>query len=411
MGLILAFLLFFRLANSYHMPANYNYDSDFGRDLLAMEKINQGKFTLVGPQFSLAGLRLSPYHFYFFAPFLLIGQGDYRFVLYANAGLFLIGFLILYFFVQKKKGILFALLTIGWFATSPELILAARSPGNAFSYLMPLIIYSFYLLFIPKLTIKKSLLLGLFAGVFINYHPISLFSTIIPFLIATYFYKDDLKSKLLNLTAFSMCLLATFIPVFIFDLKHQFIIAKSIFSARAGEFFSKNQGSFLQDFFAGKMAIHYYLPIFILLQAIFLVIIRNIRYSFILIIILIAINLSHFPKNLYQPARNLRDTEIKFNQFIKKGYLPKNNFNVVLVNNTYLSAVGYEYRFLLTKNGFKPDDEYSYSQSNYLLVISEKGPEAINSFKSWEMEQFGKKELVKKFQKDNLLVFLYKKIN
>lgn len=389
---ILFFIFFFRLTDSFRMPPMYNYDSDFGRDLLVMEKINQGKFTLVGPQFSFAGLRLSPYHFYLFAPFLLIG--DYRMVIYANALIFLAGLILVFILLSKKTNVLTAFLAVIWIATTSYIILSARSPGNAFSYLIFLLIYLFYIFNAKKLSLKISMILGFTAGIFINYHPMSTVSAVLPFVVLLYFYKDILKNKLLYAGIFTFSLLVSFMPVLLFDLKHQFVITKSVFSERAFEF--------------GGWAPHYSLPIFILFQVIFIIIIAKFRYTYLILSFLIFINLIYFPFKLYKPARNLNDTEKKFSQIITKMNLPKNHFNIILINDTYLSAVGYEYRYLLTKRGYQLDDEYSYRNSKYLLLIAENNKD-IESFKSWEMDEFGRKKIINKSQIDNMSVFLYAK--
>ena len=94
-------LFFFRIMTSNRMPVSYNYDADFGRDLLTMLRINKGKLTLIGPQLSLAGLHTAPYYFYFFAPFLRITNYNHNGVVYANAAMYLLGFLFLLLYVKK----------------------------------------------------------------------------------------------------------------------------------------------------------------------------------------------------------------------------------------------------------------------------------------------------------------------
>ena len=75
---IMFFIFFYNLFYSFRMEPNYNYDSDFGRDLLRMYEILNGKPTLIGPQLSVAGLHMAPYSYYIFAPFLFMGGYDYK---------------------------------------------------------------------------------------------------------------------------------------------------------------------------------------------------------------------------------------------------------------------------------------------------------------------------------------------
>ena len=97
-------IIFFKISSSHRMPPDYNYDSDFGRDLLRMYEILQGKFTLIGPQLNFAGLHMAPYYFYIFAPFLLMSNFDHRILFYVNGLFFLLGFLVLFLFFKKKWG-------------------------------------------------------------------------------------------------------------------------------------------------------------------------------------------------------------------------------------------------------------------------------------------------------------------
>jgi hypothetical protein len=87
--------------------------------------------------------------------------------------------------------------------------------------------------------------------------------------------------------------------------------------------------------------------------------------------------------------------------------LPKNSLNVVLLNNTHLSRVGYEYRFLLKKAGYSPLDEYSYKESKYLLVVDETGVARVNDSVSWEFEEFGQLRLERRHKVGQTVYYLY----
>lgn len=117
--LVSSTLFFFRVSSSFRMPPSYNYDSDLGRDLLRMYEILHGKITLIGPQLSFAGLHMAPYYFYIFAPFIFLAGFDHRILFYTNGLIFILGFLILFFFLRKRLGNNFAFLSVLWLITTP----------------------------------------------------------------------------------------------------------------------------------------------------------------------------------------------------------------------------------------------------------------------------------------------------
>ena len=83
--------------------------------------------------------------------------------------------------------------------------------------------------------------------------------------------------------------------------------------------------------------------------------------------------------------------------------------NVILLNQTHLSKVGYEYRFLLKKNKYDIDDEYSYVKSKRLLLVSEMGDIDWEKETSWEFEQFGDKTLINTYKITPFTYYLFKK--
>lgn len=458
-GLLILFL--FNISTSYHMPASYNYDSDFGRDLLRMTEIIHGKPTLIGPQLSFAGLHMAPYSFYIFAPFLLLGNFDHRMILYVNALFFVIGFIVLYTLIRKYWNQSYAILSILWLATSPFIILAARSPGNGFSYLILLYLLLFILFMFKKFSFIASGFLGFLSGVMVNFHPVNVLVSL-PIQLAKIVMMTDKSFTKLRLVVIILTgFIISFAPVLLFDLKHNFVITKYLFDPKQyANFFSQSttHTSFLQKvitlnqstfeflsltllglfavtailfffqkkkmytsifviatvnvvflFLLGQGAIHYFFPTFVLLQLLLLVLMAENKRRTIILLILVLLNLIVFPYRLYQPARNLFQVEQTFNQIIQSNTIPRESLNIVLINDTHLSKVGYEYRYLLEKNGYHVDDEYSYQSSQNLLLISEKGNIDWQKETSWELEQFGNKTLVKTEKKANTYFYFFKK--
>ncbi len=447
-------LYFFRVTTSYRMPPLYNYDADFGRDLLMMQKINQGELTLVGPQFNFSGLRLSPYHFYFFAPFLKIAK-DYRFVIFANCCFFIVGFIWLFFYLDKKMGKKNAFLAVIWLSTTPYLLLAARSPGNAFSYLILLVVYLFYLFFQTEFSLRKSLVLGFLSGIMINYHPVSTPVVLLSFIASLFLVKkNNFKEKILWLFFFFFSLGITFVPFLLFELRHNFVITKSVLAGgnhtfpglksiwsinsvsfsfiRTGflgllfflfllllRFFNKKYAvwflvcfiSFLTLVLYGQPVAHYLFPTIILMQISLIFFLSKSEHFRTVLLLFILVNLFFFPKSLYQKARNLAEIESNLKKAISKGIIPRKNLNVILLNQTHLSVVGYEYRYLLTKYGFFLDDEFSYNVSKFLLLVSEKGQVDWKKYSSWETKEFGEKKLRKQFCQESYCYFIFEKVS
>lgn len=454
--LFLFALFFFNITTAYRMPVSYNYDSDFGRDLLMMHRITQGKHILIGPQLSFAGLHLGPYPFYLFAPFLRIGNDAYQWVVAANAFLFLSGFILLFFFWNRELGIEYSALSLLWLVTTPYIILAARSAGNAFSYLIFLVWYLVILYSVQKFSSIIIILLGVLGGIIVHFHPISFFVTSFSFLGKITTVKNiHLKEKVIASFLFCLSFLSTFLPVILFEVRHNFVITKTAFDIhRYGEFFEKrnfslfsfNQSSqewlpvgilgliffmcillrnkktkdiyiwfsislliLLSLFLLGKWAPHYFFPSLLLMQLVTIFFVAKTRYRLFFLAILVAINIFFFPGKFYKKARNLRDVEKTFSHMLNEGNIPKENMNVLLINDTYLSIVGYEYRFLLEKNGYSVDDEFSYRNSRYILLISEKGEIDWEKKTSWELSEFGNKQLKEKYVIDNTVFYLFEK--
>lgn len=447
--LITSVIFFYKVATSFRMTPSYNYDSDFGRDLWMMERITQGKFTLVGPQFSFSGLRLAPYHFYLFAPFLAVFD-SYKAVVYVNAGLFVVAFMALFMLIRKQYGNLYTFLSVIWIATTPYIILSGRSPGNAFTYMTLLVLYLAYFFTARRIGYLAILVLGFMGGIIVNYHPISAVAVFAPFLTRKIFVNDQwLKRKILNSVYFLVSFTLTFLPVIVFDLKHGFVIVKSVFSPKAAEFVTGeyvksitslahlvdlNNQSFqwvpvtilgllliltvayiyarkteLRGWYVmsvvtafvflvlGKGAAHYFFPTILLLQLMIVFFLKPIAFDEkVPMILLVAVNIIFFPLKFYAPARSLESVERNFNSAIAKMEIPKKSLNTFLVNDTNLSAVGYEYRYLLTKNGYRVDDEYSYSLSSNLLMVLEKTGTDWTGNGAWELTQFASKKVVEK---------------
>lgn len=429
------------------MPPGYNYEADLGRDLMRMWEIIQGDFTLLGPQLNFAGLRLAPFHFYLFAPALAIFQGKVLGVLVANSLLFIVGLLVFYKLLEKHTGKLYAFCASVYLITSAYFLLAARTPGNAFSYLPALLILIGIVFWTRGLSYPKTLLIGVILSYSFHSHPVSFLVSMPLVLTMIYFEKSESVKKLLLL---AIIFGVSFLPLVVFEISHEWLILKGLWGSELnttplgnfnfpnfsemlalslwGEIFlvsllwilGKLRGkeifyavvgglNLLLYYLLRQSVIHYYFPVFLLTQLILIDLFRNERWRFIFIGLLVIFNLFSFPKRLYQNTANLTAKEKNFQEFLHKILLPKNSLNVVLLNETHLSRVAYEYRFLLKKAGYLPLDEYSYKQSNYLLVVDETGSSKPAEFVSWEFAEFGKRKLEKQRKIGKTVYYLYSK--
>ena len=464
--IILASCVFFflKVDSSFRMPPSYNYDSDFGRDLLRMYEILHGKLTLIGPQLSFAGLHMAPYSFYIFAPFLFIANLDHRVLFYVNGFIFLFGIISLFKYLKKKWGENYALLSVLWLLTTPYLILSARMPGNGFSYL-PLFALALLILFYKnKISNYHHFLIGFLEGVIINFHPVNLL-IMLPLHLGRIIFlsKESVKNKIRTGLVALTGMFVSFSPVALFELKHDFVITKSLLNpAYYLQYFGSGKvgsSSIIQTlnelhgatstlaplsifgllavnvllftkikkdrthilFFAIALfnvlflvllkqgAVHYFLPTLLILQLILLIQANEFRFKYAILAMLIGINILFFPVRLYQPARSLTQVETNFKQIAQSDFLQHGNLNVILINETHLSKVGYEYRYLLNKYGYSVDDEYSYNLSKYLLVVDEQSTvKDFKNEKSWEFDQFGDKLLVRSKKINGATFFLFK---
>ncbi len=456
----------------YKLPESFTYNSDLGRDSLAMWNILHGHITLLGPKTSFGGLYVGPYYFYLFAPFLLLFKFHPLGITIGNALLSISCLILFFYFLRKKTSLLFASLAILWLLLTPYMIYAGRVVTNASTYLIPLVLYMELLFF--YFPFKKNiwfLLFGLFAGIIANIHPASLLITV-PMTVAFIIYrKTGLNSRKILFTGIGFAV--AFLPLALFEATHHFVMIRNTFFDKSYTLFINNQNSvahlqtsknpflnilnintiisiwiyptliqllvaiiaitaifyknrklllttvfillnvLLYSFLFRFQAVDYYLfPLLILVQ-IGLVYFLSLTSDFMkntVITVAICFALFHFPKQFYtqsaRPYEKFRDQTI---QVLNKVNVPKSGFNIVLLSGTPLEILGYQYRYILMTLGYNADSIYTYASSQALLMISERGPIDWQHERSWEIDQFGKKQLVKQVVADDTIWYLFSK--
>lgn len=170
---------------------------------------------------------------------------------------------------------------------------------------------------------------------------------------------------------------------------------------------------FYSIFLRYQVAIHYLFPLVAILQTLIIYLLSIIKKSFIkysILFFIIILSIINFPKQFYlESSRSYQKIYNIAKIIVKKINLPSSNFNIVSIRETPLAILGYDYRFILRKLGYISDNEQEYKNSKYLLVISEIGELKLSDLKNWEIDQFGNKKLLKSYNYNGQIWYVFKK--
>ena len=454
-GLALLFFLSFILF-SFGLFSSTSFQGDLGRDLYEIAKISYGNFTLLGPKGSFGGIYTAPYYFYLFAPAFILAGRHLNGVIFFNALLFSASLVFFSYHVGKKFGEMKAILAATALMLFPFFLFGARSPGNGFTHIPFFLVFLTILYFydVNKFDWLKMSLFGLLlGGIFFSLFAYG--SIAVPLLILVFLQIKDKKKFIFFLVGVG----AAFSPLLLFELKNNFVMLKNTFIDKsylafvnntnlpAGVKLNKNVLVNALDI-AGKMfpytniniflmlllspiavlafvflaillrfqySFHYFFPFLTLLAFTALVTILKNKFAKAALIILIIIQVLFFPKNYYKKANRSYDLlEKRVGQLVTKGWLSRDDhFNVILIRSDDApTPVGFEYRYFLLKNGFEAQSEFLYSQSDKLIVFSEKNNVDLKNLKTWEMSEFDYKKVKKtsRFSPDGeMTVYLLEK--
>src|SRR3990167_7810829 len=445
---IFIIILFSFFLYSYRLTSAYYFDSDMARDLNEILDLTQGRFKLLGPSSSFGGLYTGPYYYYLFAPIFLLTRLNLNSILLMNAFLFSLALGYFFYQVYVKYGLFKAALSTASLVFSPLLIFAARNPGNAFTYLPFLLFFLTYLAFADFE--KKSVLffLGLLAGVILNFHYANI--TVVVFLFIFILFTLNKKTDFIY---FLIGFVLTFLPLILFEIRHNFIMLKTTLLSKSTHAFIENRqlagatgGNkillanfwfisqevkkylifnplfyfvlaailFLKQRYQ-KKDLYFYLtalasfiflvvvlrfqyvffytfPVILLLYFTFIVLLLRSGYFFLLSILLFLI-LWRFPSQLYsnssRPAKKFQNL-VEYS--IRDNLVgKKNKFNIISIRPGVITAPhGQEYRLFFKMKGYQPDSIFDYNKSEVLLIYSEDPGFKLDSLNSWEINQFGK---------------------
>jgi hypothetical protein len=464
----LAFVVLF-IVLSYRLFHSFNFHPDFARDIYDILTIIQGKLTLIGPKLSFGGIYSGPYYYYLLAPVFFVTGLNLNSLLVFNLMLFIGGAIFFYWLIPKKNGRLFPLAAALLISCLPMYVTGARGPWNGSTYL-PFLLAFLSMVFFVKLDDKKLLLamIGFVGGMVINIH---LVSTPVVF-IGLVYLAVVLKRKS-NLVFLMGGFLAAFLPLLLFEIKHDFVMTKNTFLVGSYKTFVENNNIpnavsgkknfienlvFLANKLSGQLGVnilfywgtsvilffktkfrerfliaasfilvflfsavlkyqfggHYLYPVSMFLAFSLTLVLIGSKYKWLLFMFII-LELVGFPRGIYSESGRVASTFKKRVEYTLDQKLIKNgeSFNVIQISKDYTAyiPVGHEYRFYFRKYNYVPKTEFEYNQSDTLLIYSELKDFDIAKLNNWEVGQFGKANMnnYKKYDVGGAALYVFRK--
>lgn len=456
-------LLFFILSiviYSLNLFSSYNFDNDFARDLIEIRNIVNGNLTFIGPGASI-GIQTGPYYYYIFTPVALITNLNINSILLFNSFLFAFSIALLAYFTSRKFGFLKSALISSIIALLPLIVISARNPGNAFSYIPFLIILLTLILVKDECKRPSLIIFGILSGLILNFH----YSNFLIIISLSVFLFIRLKKKM-DILIYFLSIFVTFSPLILFEVKNNFVMMKNIFlnhaysnftdntqlagseSAKANIFeniifITRNTAQYLSlnpaillivGFLAiGRNYIKKESILFLTSLLAFILLIITLRsqyvyfYTFscilfltfatcfvivrtkyyLILIIFIILELISFPVNIYTtsnrpPAR----FEEAVNYVVNQKIIKSQKFNILQVRpDTIIVPYGNEYRFFFMQKGYTPQKVTEYNSTDQLLIFSEIQNFDLKNLRNNEFRQFGAKYTIKKFSFKNIAIF------
>ncbi len=221
--LLLVVLIVFiglRFTNIYRR-IQFNWDQE--RDARAAREILDGNFTLIGPRVLGAdNFFLGPYFYYLLMPFYWLSGGHPRAMIYFLLVNSLLFFVLAWLFLKEKYSFPVALTFLGLWAVNPALVKADIICWNP--VVLPTLIILLWRLLdkIRQDNRRNIFIIGLLLSVGINFHFQFIF--LIPFALVV-LYKKAIRRRA-DWLALAVGLAIGFLPLLIFDLRHNFLNSK-----------------------------------------------------------------------------------------------------------------------------------------------------------------------------------------
>jgi hypothetical protein len=374
--LILLVAAFLRL---YRLKELTTFAGDQGIDLLAVKRILDGHWTLLGPKTSILSVYNGPIYYYLLLPVLYFFKLEAVSPSYFMVCLWLGAIFLTYLLTKKMFNRRAATLAALLFSVWPIAIEYSRSSFNSFPtpFFAAFFIWSAWRFFRRK-SYWAIALAGGCAGVMMQLHYFNFFLIALSVLFLVLKRKLTIKSLLIFLTFGAL----TFSPMIAFELRHQFFNTKTlIFSLRGGG---------VKSF---SFQIHYFISFFpLIFVGLGYVLERIIKWNRILGTILLAAIIILNVKGLdlrrnhgYTMPENWSLVEVEKASEIISGDA-KSDFNVAAILDGDTRA--YPYRYIIETTGKRPMGVEEYPKAETLYVIGKGEAKDILSYPVWEISSF-----------------------
>ncbi len=226
--ILFIFILGFFLRAQETLSGNFLFLLDSGRDMMDVKKIVfDQKITLIGPYTSLGGVFQGPLYYYLLAIPTFLFKGNPWGNIFLMLIISLLTMAVTFFFMRKYFGLIPAVITLAFFAVSPEAIAAATFFWNP--HPMWLIISFYIFALYGSVNKSRPMMLFLFPLIALSFHFEMAFGVFL--LAATIIYILIFKRFLFKERYFwigAIGSLIFFIPQILFDLRHDFIMTRSV---------------------------------------------------------------------------------------------------------------------------------------------------------------------------------------
>lgn len=227
----------------YNIGRLLGFYFDQGRDALVIWDLwHKGKLFLVGPTTGLAGIFRGPYYYYLIAPFYLIGRGNPLFPLVFLIFTSVVAIVFIYYLGQKIQGRATGIIAAILAGFSFNIVIASRWLSNP----TPMLLFSMILVWAmlkvnegkkwgwPVIALVSGLSLFSFGSAGeLFYFPAILFFLIWTVLRQGYGGQSSLNNKVVFISIALFVL--TFLPLVLFDIKHDGILRNNMFNTFVGE--------------------------------------------------------------------------------------------------------------------------------------------------------------------------------
>lgn len=213
---------------------NYLFLLDMGRDMLAVKEIVfEHNLTLIGPYTSLAGVFQGPFYYYLLALPTLFSNGDPIGPLILMVLISLATGLVAFYFLNKHFGKTVAFIGFFLFAISPEAVAAATYTWNPHPMWLLIILFIFL---VYELHLKKDriqIFLWPILGLMFHFEAaLGFFLLAATFIYTVVHFKRKLFTR--NFYIGISLLFLTFLPQILFDVRHDFLMTRSVIDMATG---------------------------------------------------------------------------------------------------------------------------------------------------------------------------------